>query len=219
MSVSNISSPVVHLANCEDCNRPIKKVEKWLGDHCAKRTDHIRWQGMAAAVILAVGAALFAFMPILGGVIMGAGALLGLKVVIQAARGNPLENAVNRLAGGKDKLEKLPVLNWLEVRNRKRTIHENEAKDLVQAMTANVMRLTDQGKTHGLAVKYETVKGQSSKTSVRLYFFREPFYSMIHVSNKSNHEYHTYSTHDKMSAKKSSMLEEMIRNNNFIVRK
>ncbi|MCE5316004.1 MAG: hypothetical protein LLG04_01395 [Parachlamydia sp.] len=219
MSVTNISSPVVQLANCHDCNRPNKKMEQWLGVHCAKRTDHIRWQGMAAAVILAVGAALFAFVPFLGGVMLGAGAVLGIKVVIQAARGNPLENAVNRLAGGKDKLEKLPVLNWFEVKNRKRTIHQSQAKDLLEAMTANVMCITDQGKTQGLAVKYVTVKAQHTKTSVRLYFFREPYDNLAHGALKLVPEPCSYSVHDKMTAKKGRALEEMIRSNNFIVRK
>ncbi|MCE5316651.1 MAG: hypothetical protein LLG04_04730, partial [Parachlamydia sp.] len=139
-------------------------------------------------------------------------------------KGNPLEKALIHLIGSQEKLERLP-----EVKRTKIDIHPRqgnavnyfERKEVLgiepDAMTSNMMRVTEKGKTIGVAFKYLTAlagdnHASDEKTEIRVYFFQQPAeFKLVKIRDAEG----SYKSKDKMTALEGKALEAMIKNGNF----
>lgn len=215
MSISGVSNSAVLQVQCEQAPCCVKKVEPWLGRevHYAKDKGAILWKGIAAAIILAVGAALLPFMPIAGGIAMGLGALLGVKTVVDATRENQLEKALTQLVGGKEKLEQLPEFNLSADKLEKMRLHLK--KFVTEDVTENVMRITQQNKTIGVAFKYDISNGDKVERAVQFFLFNKSFSSSYSGGHEIGRVKYSIETRSDMKAVEGRALEEMIRTNDF----
>lgn len=212
MSIPNIAQgPNVALAQGKKA--PAENKETWFGRTLfeAKRTDHIRYCAIAGAIITGLGLLLLSFMPVLGSLALGLGVFLGLKAVIISSRENHLEKALIHLIGSKEKIEQLPEV--------KRDASKGDCLRIKKEdMTANIMRVTHNGKTHGVAFKWykhDYKEGRViSKTNVALYLYKEPFNTSSGSLNGCGQNYEFRAKRD-MRADEGSLFQEMIRLNWF----
>lgn len=198
---------------------------KWLGRtvheaNSVSKTD--RWIMIVGIIVFVAGLALAPFAPIEAcAQIASMGLTAGGWGIYKLFLSNHLEKALIHLIGSKEKLNRLTEVKrtttyiYQKQGNGFNLLDRNEVLWIEpEAMTSNVMRVTEKGKTIGVAFKYlECLPDGSENTEIRVYFFNPPAKNpLMKIKNLNGN----YISKNQMYASEAKALEGMIKHQRFI---
>lgn len=211
-------SSEINFVRCQQQN-PAKKTEPWFGRdvHAAKNVSQIRWQGIAAGIIFALGVILLPYVSALAGAaVIGLGVCVGVKTLYDASQENQLQKALIEVIGNKQKFDQLPEFN-LTAQNRNE-MRDHPKRFVTNGVPRSVMRVTRDNQTHGVLFKYQVEKANHVERSVQIFLFREPF-NTLSSSFKAddNGRFVSYSVdiRTSMKGREGRSLMEMIHHGDF----
>lgn len=135
----------------------------WLGRDLSiiypKSPSWIAFQAVISAILVAVGALIFSAHPILGGLLIAGGALMGVNAIKKMIGPDKLEEVVKYLANT-DNLDALPEKEWEIKKYTDVTTGRVRPDDHITTwkpsdMTHDIMALKEDGKTIAVAFKFK----------------------------------------------------------------